>query len=375
MKKKIGKNESQGMDRRTFLKASSAISLGAAATLGIPRGSSAQSVKKYSGEKIDAFCHIMPQKFTEVLYKKCRPTWYIGNMQRLPALTNLDLRFKAMDKYEGMRQLFSLGMPPIEYAVPPKDAVDMARMANDEMAELVNKYPNRFVGAVAGLPMNDMNATLRETERAMKDLKFKGVQIASSINGKPLDRPEFFGLYEMMAEYDLPIWIHPTKDVDIPDYPDEKVSRYGIHNNFAWAFETTKAMHRLVFSGVMEKYPNLKFFIHHCGAMVPFFVGRLPESPPEVGDVMKLTKPPLEYFKKFYVDTVLAGNTSALMCGYSLFGADKMLFASDYPYPGGAAKGDIALGEVIESVERMNITDEEKAKIFSKNARKLLKLA
>jgi aminocarboxymuconate-semialdehyde decarboxylase len=125
----------------------------------------------------------------------------------------------------------------------------------------------------------------------------------------------------------------------------------------------------------MEKYPNLKFFIHHCGAMVPFFVGRLPESPPEVGDVMKLTKTPLEYFNEFYVDTVLAGNTSALMCGYSLFGADKMLFASDYPYPGGAAKGDIALGEVIESVERMNITDEEKAKIFSKNARKLLKLA
>ena len=65
MKKKVGKNESQGMDRRTFLKASSAISLGAAATLGTPGGSSAQSVKKYSGEKIDAFCHIMPQKFTE----------------------------------------------------------------------------------------------------------------------------------------------------------------------------------------------------------------------------------------------------------------------------------------------------------------------
>lgn len=368
-------NQFGGMDRRTFLKASSAISLGGAATFGVPGGISAQSVKKYSGEKIDAFCHIMPPKFTEALFKRSRPTWYLENTKTLPALTNLDLRLKAMDKYEGMLQIFSLGMPPIEHVVPPKDAVDLARMANDEMAELVNKYPNRFVGAVAGLPMNDMDGALRETERVIKELKFKGVQIASSINGKPLDRPEFLGLYEMMAQYDLPIWIHPTKDKDIPDYPDEKISRYDLFRNFAWAFETTKAMHRLVFSGVMEKYPNLKFFIHHCGAMLPFFVGRVPASPPEVGEVMKLTKPPLEYFKKFYVDTVLAGNTSALMCGYSLFGADKMLFASDYPYPGGPQKGDIALGEVIESVERMNVTDEEKTKIFSKNARRILKLS
>ena len=90
---------------------------------------------------------------------------------------------------------------------------------------------------------------------------------------------------------------------------------------------------------------------------------------------MKLTKPPLEYFKKFYADTVLGGNTLSLMCGYTFFGADKLLFGSDYPYPGGTEKGDFALGEVIASVERMNITEEEKAKIFSKNARRILKLS
>jgi aminocarboxymuconate-semialdehyde decarboxylase len=369
------KNQFQGMDCRTFLKTSSAISLGAAATFGAPGGIMAQSVKKYSGEKIDFFCHIIPPKFKEALFKKSRPTWYIENTKTLPALSDLNLRFKAMDKYEGMLQLLDLGMPPIEYAVPPKDAVQLARMANDEMAELVNKYPNRFVGAVAGLPMNDVDAALRETDRAIKELKFKGIQLASSINGKPLDRPEFLGLYEKMAQYDLPIWIHPTKDNDIPDYPDEKFSKYGLFRTFAWPFETTKAMIRLVFSGIMQKYPNLKFIIHHCGAMLPTFMGRVPESPPQDGEVMKLTKPPLEYFKKFYVDTVMWGNTPALMCGYALFGADKMLFASDYPYPGGAAKCDVAVGEVIESVERMNITDEEKAKIFSKNARKILKLS
>jgi len=371
------KNQFQEMDRRTFLKASSAISLGAAATLGIPGGSSAQSVKKYSGEKIDVFCHILPSKYKEELLRRGKPSYYIENTKRLLPLSDLDLRFKAMDKYEGLRQVLDLGMPPIEYAVPPKDAVELARMANDEMAELVNKYPDRFVGAVAGLPMNDVDAALRETDRTIKELKFKGIQLASSINGIPLDRPEFLGLYEKMAQYDLPIWIHPVRDNNIPDYPDEKSSKYGVFSMFAWPFDTTVAMTRLVFSGIMEKYPNLKFVIHHCGAMLPFFYKRvlLPSAGGQAGEVMKLTKPPVEYFKKFYADTVLNGNTPALMCGYALFGADKMLFASDYPYPGGAEKCDIAVGEVIESVELMNITDEEKDKIFSKNARKILKLS
>jgi predicted TIM-barrel fold metal-dependent hydrolase len=337
----------------------------------------AQSLKKYSGEKVDVFCHILPPKYKEELLKRGKPSYYTENSKKLPALSDLDIRFRAIDKYEGLRQVLDLGMPPIELAFSPKDAVEMARMANDEMAELVNKYPDRFVGAVAGLPMNDTDAASREAERAIKELKFKGVQIASSVNGKPLDRPEFLPLYEKMAQYDLPIWIHPVRDYTIPDYPDEKSSKYGVFSFFGWPFDTTVAMTRLVFSGIMEKYPNIKFISHHCGAMLPFFYKRvlLPGPGGQSGDIMKLTKPPVEYFKRFYADTVLNGNTPALMCGYAFFGAHNMLFASDYPYPGGAEKGDVAVGEVIESVEQMNITDEEKAKIFSKNARKILKLS
>jgi aminocarboxymuconate-semialdehyde decarboxylase len=221
-----------------------------------------------------------------------------------------------------------------------------------------------------------MDASLRETERAIEQLKFKGIQIFTSVNGKPLDRPEFLGLYEKMAQYDLPVWIHPVKDRVTPDYADEEASKYALFLAFGWPYETTLAMSRLVFSGIMEKYPNLKFITHHCGGMLPFFYKRVALVPPGVktGEVMKLAKSPLDYFKRFYADTVLGGNVPALMAGHSFFGTDHMLFASDYPYPGGADKGEVVLREVIKSVEMMNVTEEDKAKIFSKNARRILRL-
>ena len=370
----------QARDRRRSLKAASTKGLKARATSGVPANTPARSKsgtsKKDTGEKIDIFCHILPPKSKEVLFKKATPCHYIETDSGRPALFDLDMRFRVMDKFEGLRQVLTLGLPPLEYVLSPRDALDLARMANDEMAELVNKYPDRFVAAVAGLPLNDIDASLRETERAIEELKFKGIQIFSSINGKPLDRPEFTGLYQKMTEYDLPIWIHPARDKIIPDYPDEPSSKYTLFTAFGWPFETTLAMARLVFSGILEKYPTVKFITHHCGAMIPFFSKRvlLGGVGAEPGQGTKLTQPPLEYFKKFYADTVLGGNTPALMCGHAFFGADHMLFGSDYPYPGGAERGDVALGEVIRSVELMNVTKEEKTRIFSRNARRILRM-
>jgi len=369
MKKKTEENQLQGMDRRTFLKVGSALSLGVA-TLSAPRLASAQ--KKDTDDKIDIFPHILPKKYNEELLKKSRPCYNLEANRLAPALVDLDLRFKTMDKFEGLKQVLTLGAPPIEFAVPQKDAVELARMANDGMAELVNKYPDRFVAAVASLPMSDVDASLREADRAVKELKFKGIQIFSSINGKPLDSPEFLPIYEKMSQYDLPIFLHPARDGSVPDYPGEKSAKYTLFVSFAWPFETTMAMGRLVFSGVMEKYPNLKFIAHHCGAMVPFFSTRIRTvAQAGEGEIMKLTKPPVEYFKRFYGDTVLGPNTSAMMCGYAFFGADHIVLGTDYPYTGEI----IGLEAVIKAVERMNIPGEEKAKIFSINAKQLLKLS
>jgi predicted TIM-barrel fold metal-dependent hydrolase len=376
------KSQQEGMDRRTFLKMSSAVGLGAAAIVGVPGVASAQAEKNASakeyGEKIDAYSHILPKKYKEAIFEKMPKTsYYFEADSTRPALFDLDVRFRGMDKVPGLKQVLTPGAPPLEYVASPRDAVDMARMANDEMAELVGKYPDRFVAAVACLPLNDVNASIREAERAIKDLKFKGIQMFTSINGKPLDSPEFLGLYEKMAQYDLPIWIHPAKDRNIPDYPGEAESKYALFLAFAWPYETTLAMSRLVFSGIMEKYPNLKCITHHCGGMLPAFYKRVALIPPgmKTGDIQKLTKPPLEYFKRFYADTVMGGNIPALMAGYDFFGADQMLFASDYPYPGGAQQGEAAMIAVIKSVEQMPVGDADKIKMFSKNTRRILKLA
>ena len=188
--------------------------------------SESRTDKKHLTEKIDIFSHIVPAKYKEALLKKAsRPSYYLDNTKALPALSDLDIRFKAMDKYEGYRQVLSIGAPPVELIASPREAADLARMGNDEMAELLNKYPDRFIAAIAGLPMNDVDASIQEMERTFKELKFRGVQIYSSINRKPLDRPEFLEIYETLSQYDLPLLLHPVRDKDIPDYPDEKVSK------------------------------------------------------------------------------------------------------------------------------------------------------
>jgi predicted TIM-barrel fold metal-dependent hydrolase len=375
------RREQEGMDRQTFLTVSSSMSLGAALAMGAPGVVSAQAEKNASakdyGEKIDAYSHILPKKYKEALFEKMPKTSYYFEADSVrPALFDLDTRFRGMDKVAGLKQVLAPGAPPLEYVASPKDAVDMARMANDEMAELVSKYPDRFVAAVACLPLNDVNASIREAERAIKDMKFKGIQIFTSINGKPLDSPEFLGLYEKMAQYDLPIWIHPAKDRNIPDYPGEAESKYVLFLAFAWPYETTLAMSGLVFSGILEQYPNLKLITHHCGGMLPAFYKRVALVPPgmKTGDIQMLTKPPLEYFRRFYADMVMGGNIPALMAGYDFFGVDNMLFASDYPYPGGAQQGDAALIAVIKSVEQMPVSDADKLKMFSGNTRRILKL-
>jgi len=372
------KEEDRGIDRRTFLKVGGAIGL-AAAVQG-PGAARAQGTKASAGapsEKIDAYCHMLPAKYKEAVLQRTPKAsyYYEADIQR-PALWDLGIRFKAMDNIEGLRQVISPGQPPLEYVASPKEAVDLARIYNDEVAEIVGKYPDRFPAAVACLPMNDVDASCREAERAVKDLKFKGVLISTSINGKPLNNQEFLPLYELMDSYDLPIWIHPAKDRQIPDYPGEAMSQYALFLVFSWPYETTIAMGRLVYSGVLERFPNLKLITHHCGGMLPSYYGRTALVPPDTktGDVRQLAKQPVEYFRRFYADTVMGGNTSALTTGRDFFGTSHVLFASDYPYPGGATGAEAAVKGVVKSVESMGITDEEKGLIFSKNTRTLLKL-
>jgi len=307
--------------------------------------------------KIDVFSHILTEKYLS-LYRKKAPA--IENQIEVltPPVVDLQIRFRLMNRYPDVLQMLTVANVPLEKFVSPKDAVELARIANDELADLVLKYPDKFFGAVACLPMNDMDAALEEVDRAITKLKLKGVQIYCRIKGEPLDTPKFKPLYEKMAGYDLPIWIHPTTN--------EKLDNdIGI---FSWPFETTSAMLRLVKSGVFAEVPNIKFIVHHAGAMVPFFAERIKW-------VMSLVPQPYpnihEHFRKFYGDTAVYGHTPALMCAYDFFGADHLLFGTDAPL--GPRWGMVE--DTIASIERMAIPDMDKEKILKKNAVDLFKLA
>jgi uncharacterized protein len=328
--------------------------------------------------KIDAYSHIVPPKYRQALYKVA-PEMHDQQVLSCPPLYDLDHRFRIMDKYEPLRQVLTLGRIPVEHVAGPEKAAELAMIANEEMAELVFKYRDRFVAALATLAMNNIEAALKEAERAIKDLKFKGVYLHTPVDERPLDSPEFLPLFEMMSRFDLPIVIHPMRKITHPDYLTEKESKYNMFSLFGWPYDTTSAMARLVFSGIMEKYPNLKIVTHHCGGMVPFFGERIrqftQQSEFRKGEVSGsgLKKTTVDYFKMFYADTAIYGNPEALKCGHAFFGPGHLLFGIDFPL-GDTEFGDRNYRQTINAIEQMDISEDDRKKIYEDNARELMRL-
>ena len=329
--------------------------------------------------KIDIYAHVLPPRYKEALYKYSDKFGTEKNfIERRITLTNHNERIRILDEYEDMVQVLSVTLPPLEEIVNPKEAAELARISNDEMAEWVAKYPKKYITAIANLPLNNMDAATKEAERTIKELGFKGIQIYTSIQGKPLSSEEFMPLYKMMCDFDLPIWIHPLRRSSTPEYPTENSSVHQIFSIFGWPYETTAAMTRLVFAGILEKFPKIKFITHHCGGMIPYFADRIVvhynNGLERLGQKFfpGLTKHPIEYFRMFYNDTALSGNASGLKCGYDFFGEDHLLFGSDMPYDVG--NGAVAIRQTIEAIEGMNIPESSKKKIYEGNARNLLHL-
>jgi aminocarboxymuconate-semialdehyde decarboxylase len=329
---------------------------------------------------IDGYSHISPPKYTDVLRKEY-PGFYGRILGVTAPMFDMEARFRVMDAFAPLAQVLTIGpVPPLEVFAKPERAVDLARLANDEMAELVHKHADRFVAAVALLPMHDIESAIAEAGRAVTELGFKGIYLHSNINGRPLDSPEFLPLFEMMASYDLPVYIHPWRGDDFPDYQSETESRYAIASTFGWPYETTACMARLVFSGLLERFPGLKVVTHHLGGMVSLYEQRIVQH---YGQTHKghdyeeyrrgLRKPPIEYFKMFYADTAIHGNTPALMLAHSFWGADHILFGADMPL-GDPDFGVGSYTRTIGAIEAMDITDAEKRMILGGNVIRLLNL-
>jgi predicted TIM-barrel fold metal-dependent hydrolase len=333
--------------------------------------------------KLDIFNHIMPKTYFDKVNSFAASLGDLDKrMKGNPLLIDLDSRLKWMDQIEDYTQVLSLAAPPIELLAGPELAPELARVANDSMAEIVARHPDRFPGFIASLPLNNPDASEKEVDRAIRDLKAVGIQVFTNIQGKPLDLPEFLPIFEKMAGYDLPIWIHPARGANFPDYKTEDKSKYEIWWAVGWPYETSVAMIRIVFARFFDRWPELKIITHHMGAMIPFNEGRLgpgydvlgSRSPGEnYGELLKqLKKRPLDYFRMFYADTATFGARLTVKCGLEFFGADKVLFATDFPLVPKSGYGSVQ--DAIGLVEELPVSAEDRSKIFETNARKLMKI-
>jgi predicted TIM-barrel fold metal-dependent hydrolase len=231
--------------------------------------------------------------------------------------------------------------------------------------------------------MNNVPEALREMDRAIAELGAKGVQIFTNVNGRPLDEPEFYPIFErMVKKHDLPIWVHPTRTAKFADYASETKSKYEIWWLFGWPYETSAFMARLVFSGMLEKLPNLKIITHHLGAMAPFFDARIGLGMDQLGTrtsdedytviLRRMGRRPVEFFKMFYADTSVNGSRSATRCGLDFYGTDHVLFGTDCPFdPEG---GPLFIREVIRAIDGLKLGENDRRKVYFGNAIRLLRL-
>lgn len=327
---------------------------------------------------IDIFCHIFPDRFFQEMTKAAPKLENIGKRLRgITKLFDLDERFREMDQFGDYRQIISLPNPAIEDIVNPDIGLQLARIANDAMAELCAKHPKRFPSFAAAVCLTDVDGSIAEAERAITKLGARGVQILTSIAGEPLDQPKFDPFFAKLAEHDLPVWLHPVRTASMPDYASEQKSRFEMWWCFGWPYDTSVAMMRLVFCGLFDRYPKLKIITHHLGGMIPYYDGRVGPGMKVLGArtsdedysqiLPSLKRPHMDYLHDFYGDTALfGGGVHAVRCGLEFFGPDHVVFATDTPL------GPIA--PTIKAINELQLAPADRRKLFCGNAETLLNL-
>lgn len=282
-------------------------------------------------------------------------------------MTDIAHRLELMDECGIDMQVLATPSPPLDEQFDVATAQELARLANDEVAALVDAHPDRFIGT-ATLSLADPQWACEELHRAVGDLGLRGALLYTSVRGEAIDRSSFEPLYETLAALGTPAWLHPERSSRQADYKGEGDSKYGLFLVFGWPYETTIAMARLVLSGVLQRHPNLKIIAHHAGGMVPRMAKRIEthfQNLPRVNGPQDLDEPPIEYFKRFWVDTVTQGSPSALMAAREVFGADRMVFASDMPF--GTNGGRDFIVSEMAALDGLPIPEREKRAIWSAN--------
>lgn len=241
------------------------------------------------------------------------------------------------------------------YWAEPNAAEEMSKIQNDFIADTVKQYPDRFIG-LGTVPLQDVDASIREMERCIHELGLKGIEIGTNINGKNLDDPAFTAFFEMAEKWEVPLFVHPWETLGT-----ERMPRHNFMYTVGMPSETALAAASLVNGGVMEKFPGLKVCFAHGGGSFPYILPRLDQGWKVWPHLRQTSKPPSHYAKNFYFDSL---NYDPLNLKFLVdrFGYEKVVMGSDYPF----LLREIPPGKVID--DTVELTEEQKQAILGRNA-------
>jgi aminocarboxymuconate-semialdehyde decarboxylase len=279
----------------------------------------------------------------------------------VPGHRDIEYRERVLDEHGVTTQLLTFTTPGVHVETPAL-AVAWARMVNDAFARVVREHPGRFA-ALATLPLNDPAASVAELERAMTTLGLPGAMVFSNVNHVALADERFEPLWQKADALGAVIYIHPTDPLGV-----EAMLDYWLMPLVGFLFDTTLAASKLVFSGVVERYPRIRWVLTHMGGAVPYLAERLDRGYRAFADCRQhINRPPSEYLRDFYFDTVNF-NPSALRLAVDFAGENRILAGSDYPHQ----IGSIPL--MIDTIREYDGSAALKEKILSRNAADLLRL-
>ncbi|WP_091585852.1 amidohydrolase family protein [Alteribacillus bidgolensis] len=325
--------------------------------------------------RIDFHTHIIPQdipNFTEkygqdrwpLLHQTCTCGANImvgGKVFRevTDQVWDPNKRIKDMDREGVDMQVLSPIPVTFSYWAPAAEALEMARLQNDFIADTVNNYPKRFLG-FGTIPMQDTDLAIQEMERCIHELNLSGIEIGTNVNGNNLDSKEFTSFFEMAEKWEVPLFIHPWETM-----ARDRTPRHNFMYTVGMPSETALAAASLIWSGVIEKYPKLKICFSHGGGSFPYIIPRLDQGW-KVWPHLRLTShPPSHYINNLYFDSL---NYDPLNLQFLIdrFGHDRIMLGSDYPF----LLREISPGKIID--EMRGLTAEQQRFMLGENALQFL---
>ena len=272
----------------------------------------------------------------------------------------LDEHLALMDATGVDLMVLSLASPT--YVEDRALALELARMANEAFVEVARKHPDRF-RVFCFVPLVHVEDAVAELHRCVAELGCRGLILGTNVLGKPLNHPDLLPLFEALNRLRLPVLLHPMD----PRGP-ESLYEFRLDLWVGWPFETTLAVSRLVLSGLFDRFPDFPLILSHLGGNVPQMMERIAMASRRG----RAAKPPLEYFKNFYYDTAGPVPPEAVRCAADMFGVDRIVLGTDYPF--GAGKGRTFIEKALACVEALPVAEAEKAKVYGGTAARLLGL-